>query len=719
MRRSVVDPHGRQADPGHGQPVAQGDGRWRQRGQVLVIFAGSLVALMMLMALVVDIGWYWSNGLRMQRAADAAALAGAVYMPDNFNVKVVNAQTAVLDAAQRNGYVPDANTTITSARDANPRQINVTITDKIGTFFLKVVGIQTLDASKSSKAEFVLPVPMGSPQNYYGVGTFVNLVTPAPTTNPFVNPTGYNPAIQTGGTQASANTTTHTTGGNWTGAGNAYSSDNIYATSSTNLNQTAWTTFNFGAFQAGATIDGLVVNLEAKSAKAFACQIRTEVSWNAGNNWGNVSINTPNLPTANNVWTTVGSQTNLTVWDTAHSWGSGDFSSTNFQVRLTYLKGGSCTSVSLDEITVVVYSHTVTTYGPAETVQPVPGPVAPFAALATQGFWGAVITKGGNRSNGDQFDPGPPNPDWDGLGVDYNVIIAGSGGQLQLFDPTFCATGTSSGGGSYGAGDHWIGGPANGVTTVYSLWDQHGTPYDIHDDILMGTSGTLFANQVQSDKSGAFGTATNGSDCSADAYHNKWYQLASGLAKGTYRLNVSTEVAGNLNTNAENMWSAWVSSTTGNSQIYGQGKMVTYNNLLAGTQLFYLAQIDKVHAGKTMEIKLFDPGDVSGNAFMRILSPDGNAYSYVNFTYSADNGRNSTVPVSTIQTAAAPNNSYYQGALITITIPLPPAYGATGLTPPGEPGAGWWKIEYTVDGGNDTTTWQVDIQGNPVHLLVP
>jgi hypothetical protein len=31
----------------------------------------------------------------------------------------------------------------------------------------------------------------------------------------------------------------------------------------------------------------------------------------------------------------------------------------------------------------------------------------------------------------------------------------------------------------------------------------------------------------------------------------------------------------------------------------------------------------------------------------------------------------------------------------------------------------WWKIEYQVDGGNDTTTWQVDIQGNPVHLLVP
>ena len=70
--------------------------------------------------------------------------------------------------------------------------------------------------------------------------------------------------------------------------------------------------------------------------------------------------------------------------------------------------------------------------------------------LATQGFWGAVITKGGSRENGDQFDPAndflksQPNPDFDGKGVDYNVVIAGPNGQLQLYDPTFCATGLRS-----------------------------------------------------------------------------------------------------------------------------------------------------------------------------------------------------------------------------------------------------------------------------------
>ncbi|HTC86180.1 MAG TPA: hypothetical protein VK656_05725, partial [Candidatus Acidoferrum sp.] len=278
--------------------------------------------------------------------------------------------------------------------------------------------------------------------------------------------------------------------------------------------------------------------------------------------------------------------------------------------------------------------------------------------------------------------------------------------------------GSSSGGGNYGAGDHWIGG-VNPVTTVYSLYDEHGTPYDTSDDgAPLFTSGNLFANKQQADYSGNYGSPPSGqTDCQNDPYHNAWYQLASGLPAGTYRLNVSTNTAGNVSTNAENMWSAWVSSSSGTSQVYGQGQMVTYNNLLAGTQTFYLAQIDKVHAGKTMEIKLFDPGDVGGNAFLRILSPDGNAYNYANFTYTADNELSGSG--TQIQTASSTSGSFFNDALITIEIPLPTTYGSSGLTPPGETSPGWWKIEYTVNGGNDTTSWQVDIKGNPVHLLVP
>ena len=78
--------------------------------------------------------------------------------------------------------------------------------------------------------------------------------------------------------------------------------------------------------------------------------------------------------------------------------------------------------------------------------------------------------------------------------------------------------------------------------------------------------------------------------------------------------------------------------------------MAAYTNLDGGLQKFYFAQIEKVHAGKTMAIHLFDPGEASGNAYLRILSPDGNIYHYQTFDWTSDDGRGQT-GVSQIQTA--------------------------------------------------------------------
>ena len=57
--------------------------------------------------------------------------------------------------------------------------------------------------------------------------------------------------------------------------------------------------------------------------------------------------------------------------------------------------------------------------------------------------------------------------------------------------------------------------------------------------------------------------------------------------------------------------------------------------------MFYLAQIDETSAGKTLEIDLFDPGDVQSGATLRVLSPDlrlgGTTYQYATFDYSTYN----------------------------------------------------------------------------------
>ena len=146
------------------------------------------------------------------------------------------------------------------------------------------------------------------------------------------------------------------------------------------------------------------------------------------------------------------------------------------------------------------------------------------------------------------------------------------------------------------------------------------------------------------DLSGAFGTVGGSSltDCSANAQHNRWVSMAAGLLSGTYRLNVNTSlVSANQNVGAENLFSIWVKSG-GSARVYGGGRMAAYTNLDTGQQKFYFAQIEKVHAGKTMEIKLFDPGETNGNAYLRLLSPDGNSYHYQTFDWTSDDGRSGT-----------------------------------------------------------------------------
>ena len=691
----------------------------RSEGQTLVLFALSSVLIIGMVAVVIDVAWFWTNEQAMQKAADAGALAGAVYLPGN----VSGAYTAALAEAKKNGYINGQNgVTVTPQQDAqNRRQLNVTIRGPVQAYFAQVFCAiasctHSINETVTAKAEFTLPVPMGSPQNYYGVGTYVyNQINTTTTTN----------NGNTGWKDATANPS-----GAWTSTSNAYTWNNSsYATTTSTTTQLQLGTFGLSV-PSGAAIDGIQVRLGGKiSTSSSNCTFKVELSYNGGSSWvPSGGVSTASLTTTNTILATLGSSSSTSTWS-GHSWVYGDFSNSNLRMRVTYVKGAGCsaTTVSLDGAEVQVNYHTTTTT--TTTTQTTGSVTSPTGgSLTSQGFWGAVIAKGGSRENGDQFSPyndnssisghTSTNPDYTDQGYDYTVILPGGSGQVKLYDATFCETGSNGSGGNMGAGDHWIGGSPNGVTTVYQLWNENNTPYDTSDDTLVATSGSTFANEIQADYSGVMGTPAHSglTDCSTNPYHNAWYTLATGLSAGRYRVNVNTSSSNNNSTNAENMFSLWVTST-GTPQVYGEGKMAAYNNLVAGNQLFYLAQIGAENAGKTMEISLFDPGDVSGNAYLRIESPDGNSYNYATFSWSADNGTSGT-NVTQIQTASS-GGSFFNDRLITIDVALPSTYGSVGLTPPGETQAGWWKIEYQVSGGNDTTTWQVGIRGSPVHLIVP
>jgi hypothetical protein len=519
------------------------------RGQVIVVAALLMTLLLAIVGVGVDISWYQFNLIRMQRAADAAALAGVVYLPGN----QAGAFSAAYAEATKNGFTDGVGgVTVVPRQDAiNNRMLEVTIQGPVPTYFARLLGTSSVQGSRIARAEFVLPVPMGSPQDYFGVATL--------------------------------------------------------------------------------------------------CR----------------NSDTPS----------------------------------------------SCPAVS-----------SATGSG----------------TLVSQGFWAAIETKGTNRSNGDAYstyyNPSPTlNPGYDPNGYSYIVDLpAGTaGGAIWIFDPIFCATGlrTTAPFQPLGMGDYWFStASTRNVTTAFKLWDMNNTPYSSSDDTLIATDGGLFTNMDYVDKGpnysgnrdyGGYAGASS-ADCAASPYHNAWWQLTSGLTEGQYRLQVVTS-SGTTGQNALNDFGIQVTTTFGaGARIYGQSRMCAEVNVASTTALFYIAQVDAVHAGKTLEIRLFDPGDIT-NTTLRIKQPTPSGYTDASFKFTATGSSGgaptSGGPQTSLQTSSSSTN-FYNNQWVTIQVALPADYRAP--TPPGETQPGWWKIEYTVGTtGQDITTWEVNIRGNPVHLVVP
>lgn len=368
-------------------------------------------------------------------------------------------------------------------------------------------------------------------------------------------------------------------------------------------------------------------------------------------------------------------------------------------------------------------------------------------SVSSQGFFGSIEGEGSNRSTGDAFatyyNPTPTvNTQYTSDGYRYEITAAAAG-TVYLYDPVFCATATKTNppnAGHSGAGDHWLGPNNPGpVSTYFILWDTHNTP--LAPATWTKSAELDEANQNNIDKSATYGNtdltkyADQGSpsgatDCQSNTHHNRWVALGAVTAGETYSLQVTTTAPGNqsanLNQSFENMFSIAVS---GGGQVHGSGAMETYANVTTGSQEFYLAQIDRTAgAGKTIEIDLFDPGDTSGPSWLQI-EPDGTpGWQPTTFSYTADNGRSNS-STNCIQTEAggsgpsAPagcgenagsGGSLYNNHWISIMITLPSTYGDSSHPLSHN---GWWKIKYTVSLANDTTTWQVSIRGNPVHLI--
>ena len=95
-----------------------------ERGVVLVWTAILMVVFLGFTAWSVDFWGAKREAARVQKAADAAALAGAVYMPENLNGI---AFSTAKDIASRNGFTDGVNATVDVVPGQQPNQLKVTI----------------------------------------------------------------------------------------------------------------------------------------------------------------------------------------------------------------------------------------------------------------------------------------------------------------------------------------------------------------------------------------------------------------------------------------------------------------------------------------------------------------------------------------------------------------------------------------------------------------
>jgi len=171
--------------------------RWRwadQRGAVMVIVAGSMIALLSAVALAVDVGMLTVARTESQQVADGAALAGAgalILSPDNVSF----AKSEAIKFSQQNEIRGDQaivlldDVVVDTVRDRVT--VHVVRTQErgnpVGTFFARIFGVNTVNISTYATAEaspaaaINCLLPLAVPDRWYEAG------------GPGNDPTDFNP----------------------------------------------------------------------------------------------------------------------------------------------------------------------------------------------------------------------------------------------------------------------------------------------------------------------------------------------------------------------------------------------------------------------------------------------------------------------------------------------------------------------------------------------
>jgi hypothetical protein len=161
-----------------------------------------IVPLVVFTAFAVDLGSWYAQAAKMQRAVDAASLAGVVQLPDTGN-----AASAAYNALRANGYTsPQSKCSVSTLPptssdtchiqypNAAGLEMSVSLYSPASVYFSSVV-LNSENLTRSATAVYNLHIPLGSPNNSFGNNLPDGCTSLTSTTAPCPNPNGPNPNL--------------------------------------------------------------------------------------------------------------------------------------------------------------------------------------------------------------------------------------------------------------------------------------------------------------------------------------------------------------------------------------------------------------------------------------------------------------------------------------------------------------------------------------------
>ncbi len=734
-----------------------------EKGIAIMMTAMLLIPLMVFAAFGVDLASWYSRISYLQKSADAAALAGTVWMPN-----LTTATTEACASLQRNGITggPDCGSgpfVVDVARGSTATSLLVTVTDPSATrYFSKVLGDGDQALTRSAEAEDNLPIPLGSPLNYFG-GDATRTQPPTPPTEYTVAwPTDYTTRVPTNRPcNVSASSTEEA--GRWNNNSTPSWMTGQYTGSSSGNRLCQWTP---ATQSVGATFAS-----NANATKLLPSNVPCNRLQTPTSNQGRWNTGSP--PTYTNNRHTSGTGNRQCTWNifttadlpagfnsskpppsgirpcNVPGFGRWTASPGGFQANESYTSG---TSNRLCQ-----WTSEITSFTP-------PTPPNPIASTRSPGFWAMIEGPATIATNGDVYstrcyttascgsiqneqyrEPGVN----DDAGYWYVVKVPNASvGSIDI--NVFDASHNRNGSLTTLAGDRSF--------ATNSTFDTQFRVFRQTNPLDFSVRTPVFPNPLGNETDGSCNWSVAGDD--ETAFTGVWRRLCTITAPApgsTYLINVQTPGSSGNGVNGYAL-----EAVTGNNHalpdqpaLYAFADMGMYNNNTCSGSgctpppaTFYLAEVGPQYAGRTLVVDLWDPGDVTeGDAAMFPKKPSTSAPRPVvdvpantcSYTSSPEpnNIQNGSDPTGAVYptdqssdftarcgvTTATNGARRFNGTWLTIRIDIPPLYTCKLSTPEEpvnpekDPNSCWWGIEYIFsDSSQDVTTWQARIEGNPVHL---